>query len=324
MLTRHGSGGWGLVLVLAAAIPVVAQQTPSPQVATNWTEEQLKRAVAPVRAGRVLTPKSWPNGARVAVCISFDVDNETWVLARGETAPVPLSAGEFGALTAFNRVLGLLDRHQIPASFYVPAVSAVLHPHMLPEIVKRGRHEVALHGWVHENLLELNDRAEEERLLRQSIDLITKATGRRPVGYRAPSWVFSRHTLDLLRDAGLLYDSSLMARDEPYELLSNDQSTGLVELPVDWGLDDAPFFGRAGALPDPERVFQAYRDDFDAAYADGTMFMLTLHPQVIGRRATMMHLDRLITHIKTKPGVWFATGEQIAQYVKKTAGLGTR
>lgn len=311
-----------VVLTIGAVVVFVsslAAQQPARQAGVTWTDEQFRQAVAPVRAGRVLTPKSWPDGARVAVCLSFDVDNETWNLARGDTAPVPLSAGEFGALTGFRRVLELLDRHRVPASFYVPGVSAMLHPHMLPEIVKRG-HEVALHGWVHENVLALDDRAEEERLLRQSIALLTKATGKPPVGYRAPSWVFSRHTIDLLRGAGLLYDSSLMSRDEPYELLSNGQPTGLVELPVDWGLDDAPFFGRTGALPAPELVFQAYREDFDQAYADGTLFMLTMHPQVIGRRATMTHLDRLVAYMKSKPGVWFATAEQIARYVLNAPG----
>jgi peptidoglycan/xylan/chitin deacetylase (PgdA/CDA1 family) len=286
----------------------------------KWTEAQLKEAVAPVRSGRKLTPKSWPEGARVAVCLSFDVDTETWGLPTGEIAPVPLSAGEYGATSGLPRILQLLDRHDLPASFYIPAVSLILHPEMLPTLMKSGRHEIALHGWVHENLPDLDDAAEEERLLNQAIDYLTKAVGKRPVGYRAPSWAFSKHTLDLIRKAGFLYDSSLMGMDQPYEIDSNGKPTGMVELPVEWILDDAPFFeGYAGTLPAPEQVFRIYKDEFDVAYSEGTMFMLTMHPRVIGHRSRMLHLEEFVKYMKSKPGVWFATGEQIARYLKDSS-----
>jgi peptidoglycan-N-acetylglucosamine deacetylase len=267
-----------------------------------------------VRAGRVLAPPTWPNGAKVAVCLSFDVDNEQ--LARGETLPVPMSAGQYGATTGLPRLLRMLDRHNVPASFFIPAASLVVQPSMAQEIMKSGRHEIAVHGWIHENLPTLDNAAEEERLLTQAIDYLTQTTGKRPVGYRAPAWAFSRHTLGLIRKAGFLYDSSMMAMDEPYELVADGQPTGLIELPVEWILDDAPYFGRAGALPSPELIFKVYRDEFDMAYAEGTMFMLTMHPHVIGHRSRAVHLDRLIEYIKSKPDVWFATAEQIANYVK--------
>jgi len=299
-----------------------AAQAPAPpaqgggQPGTKWNEERLHAAVAPVRAGRALTPRSWPNGARVAVCLSFDVDNESFTLARGDTTPVTLSAGEYGAMNGLPRVLETLDRHGIAGSFYIPAVSALLHPRMIEDIRKPGRHEIGVHGWIHENLPELNDAAEEERLLNQAIDYLTKASGKRPVGYRAPSWAFSQHTLGLIRKAGFLYDSSLMAMDEPYEIVSNGQPTGLIELPVEWILDDAPYFGRAGSLPSPEAIFSVYRDEFDVAYAEGTMMMLTMHPHVIGHRSRIVHLDKLIGYMKSKPGVWFATAEDIARAVR--------
>ena len=306
-----------------AGAPAAGLAQPPPpgpgQPGTKWTEEQLQRAVAPVRAGRKLTPASWPGGTKVAVCLSFDVDNESFTLARGNTAPVVLSAGEFGAIIGLPRVLDLLGRHEIPASFYIPAVSAMLHPQMIKDIVKSGRHEVGVHGWIHENLLELNDAAEEERLLTQAIDYLTKATGTKPVGYRAPSWAFSQYTMGLIRKAGFTYDSSLMAMDEPYELMSDGQATGLIELPVDWILDDAPYFGSSGSLPSPELIFQAYKDEFDLAYQEGTMFMLTMHPHVIGHRSRIVHLERLIAYMKSKPGVWFATAAQIAGAVKGAA-----
>ncbi len=293
----------------------LAQDPAAAQPGTKWTEAQIREALAPVRAGKSLTPRTWPGNAKVAVCLSFDVDNEQ--LARGETLPVPMSAGQYGATTGLPRVLRLLDRHNLPASFFIPAASLIVQPSIAQDILQPGRHEIAVHGWIHESLPTLDDRAEEERLLTQAIAYLTKASGKRPVGYRAPAWAFSRHTLELIRKAGFLYDSSMMAMDEPYELVSHGQPTGLIELPVEWILDDAPYFGRTGALPSPEQIFKVYRDEFDLAYEEGTLFMLTMHPHVIGHRSRIGQLEKLVEYIKSKPGVWFATAEQIATYVRQ-------
>ncbi|HYL74920.1 MAG TPA: polysaccharide deacetylase [Bryobacteraceae bacterium] len=289
------------------------------QPGTKWTQEQLRQAVAPARAGRKLTPPSWPGKARVAVCLSFDVDNESYLLARGETSPTTLSAADFGAQTGLPRILALLDRHRIPASFFIPVVSAVLHPEMIPAILKSGRHEIGVHGWIHEFLPGLSGEAEEERLLNQAIEYLTKASGKRPVGYRAPAWAFSAHTIGLLRKSGFLYDSSLQAMDEPYELMSNGERTGIIELAIDWTLTETPYLGRGGTMPSPELLYQLYKEEFDGAYEQGTMFVLTLHPHVTGHRAPMRHLEQFVTYMQSKPGVWFATGEQIAGYLNKSA-----
>ncbi len=305
-----------LITCLLGAVGAIAQQQAS-QPGTRWTEDQLRRAVAPARVGRKLTPKAWPGNARVAVCLSFDVDNESYLLARGETSPTTLSAADFGAESGLPRILQLLDRHQVPASFFIPAVSAVLHPEMIPAILNSGRHEIGVHGWIHESLVGLASEAEEERLLNQAIDYLAKAAGKRPVGYRAPAWAFSKDTIGLLRKSGFLYDSSLQAMDEPYELVSNGEPTGIVELAIDWTLTETPYLGRGGTLPSPELLFQLYKEEFDGAYEQGTMFVLTLHPHVSGHRAPLHHLDQLIAYMKGKPGVWFATAEQIARYVKQ-------
>src|SRR5690348_10794953 len=192
-----------LTLALASTAPPRAaagqQAGQNTQPGTRMTDDQLRQMVAPARVGRILTPKSWPNNARVAVCLSFDVDNESYLLARGETSPTTLSAGDFGAETGLPRILRLLDRHQIPASFFIPAVSALLHPEMIPAILQNGRHEIGVHGWIHEYLPPITDAAEEERLLNKAIDFLTKAANKRPVGYRAPSWAFSARTLDQIR-----------------------------------------------------------------------------------------------------------------------------
>ena len=292
---------------------------PSSLPGIRWSEDQIKQAIAPLRAGRKLTPKSWPNNARVAVCVSFDIDNESPALARGNTNPdlSAMSDTEFGSKEGLPRILRILDQRGIPASFYIPAVSSIIAPDMIQAIQKSGRHEIALHGWIHEPVASLLDAAEEERLLTQSIDYFTKVTGKRPVGSRTGGWAISPYTIGIEQKLGLLYDSSMMAMDEPYELVTNGKPTGLVELPVTWVQDDAPYFGRNGALPSPELIFNVYRDEFDMAYEERTMLMLTMHPHVSGRRSRAVHLAKLLDYMKAKPGVWFATAQQIAEYVKK-------
>jgi peptidoglycan-N-acetylglucosamine deacetylase len=301
------------------AAPPQQGQAGGPQPGLNWSDDELKKVAHHVRAGRKLTPKSWPDGARVAVCLSFDPDNFSIALNRGDNAPVTISEGEYGALTGIPRILRLLDKYNVPASFYVPAVSALMHPEMMQAIGKSGRHEVALHGWIHENPMTLNDPVEEWRLISQAIDVLEKASGKRPTGSRNPSWTMSTYTVGLLEKAGLLYDSSLQAMDEPHDVLIDGRSTGIVELPVNWVLDDAPFLPATASLPSPRLILQTFKDDFDVAYREKTLFMLTMHPHITGQRSRMKHLEELIVYMKSKPNVWFATADEIAKYVKAHA-----
>lgn len=315
-----------MVLKLAAAVLLIgfltacdaSQHTASGvnPITVDSTEDQIRQAVGTARLGKKLTPKVWPNGARVAICLSFDVDNE--LLQRANPLPVPLSVGEYGATTSIPRILALLDRHQVPATFFIPAMGAMLHPEIVPSIVSRHRHEIGVHGWVHEFWPGIGDAAKEERLLTQSIDYLTKAAGTRPVGVRAPGSGFSPNTFDLIRKAGFLYDSSLLAADEPYEIVSRSQPSGVIEIPISEIDNDYVYYGETanGSLPSPDAVFQIYRTEFDLAYEEQTLFILTQHPHVGGRRSRIVQLDRLIAYIKSKPGVWFATMQQVADYVK--------
>ena len=288
-------------------------------ITVDFTEQQIKLSMSGARLARKLTPKSWPNGARVAVCLSFDVDNE--LLQRENPLPVPLSVGEYGATTSLPRILSLLDRHDVPATFFMPAMSSMLHPEMVPSILSRHRHEIGVHGWIHEFWPGIGDPAKEEKLLTESIDYLTRVSGKRPVGVRAPGSGFSPQTFDLIRKARFLYDSSLLAADEPYEIESKGKPSGVIELPISEVDNDYPYYGENanGALPSPEAVFQIYKAEFDLAFEEKTMFILTQHPHVGGRRSRIVQLDRLITYIKSKPGVWFATMEQVASYVKRSS-----
>jgi peptidoglycan/xylan/chitin deacetylase (PgdA/CDA1 family) len=308
-------------LTLLACEDEEDNDAPQVQPGWQWSPERVSETVSAVRAGRSLQPRSWPNGARVAVLLSFDVDNETIALRFGEPTIGALSQGEYGARVGLRRVVDLLDRHQIPASFFIPAVSLQLNPGMAGIIQRSGRHEFGVHGWIHELNTGLPADV-ERRLLVQAIDTLTKLTGSRPVGYRAPSWNFSPNTLAILRELGFMYESSMMSDDRPYELLANGEPTGIVELPVEWILDDAPLLNPQGdRYSAPREVLQVYVDEFDKAYEEGTMFLLTMHPHYIGHRSRVVILEGLIDHIRSKRGVWWATHKQVAEYVKAQAGM---
>lgn len=300
----------------------VAQDQVSPDEPWNWPEEYVFEQVNRVRAGRNLNPDSWPGGARVAVLLSYDVDNETVMgLRSGEISVGPLSQGQYGARVALPRVVKLMDEQNIPATFFFPAWSLKLAPEQAEVIQSSGLHEIGVHGWIHE-LNTVLDAETEERLLRQAIAEIERITGTRPVGYRAPSWNHSPNTLSIVRELGFLYESSLMHDDRPYEVLQDGQPTGLVELPVEWILDDAPLFNpRGNSYMNPRDVMQVWIDEFDKAWEEGTMFLLTMHPHVIGHRSRIVALEGLIEHMQQKGDVWFGTHEQAARYVKERAGM---
>jgi peptidoglycan/xylan/chitin deacetylase (PgdA/CDA1 family) len=282
--------------------------------------EELRAQYQHYGVGKRLRPKTWPNGARVAVALSFDIDNATVPLSRGQLGSEDLSRGMYGAVDGVPRILGMLDRQNVPVSFFIPAVSALLNPEMIPDILSHKRHEIGIHGWIHEHLGVLDNAAEEQSLLNQSIETLTKAIGKRPVGYRAPSWAMSKYTMGQVKAAGFLYDSSLMASDSAYEVTIDGQASGVIELPIERILDDAPYYGASnGSLPSPELVDQIYRAEFDVAYEEGGLYVLTMHPHYTGHRSRVLWLEKLITYMKSKPGVWFATHEEIANYLKKSA-----
>ncbi|MCU1628968.1 MAG: polysaccharide deacetylase [Pseudonocardia sp.] len=285
----------------------------------QWDEPTWRGHVERVRAGERLVPPSWPGGARVAVAISFDPDHETIPLRDGETRPGKLAQGEYGSRVAAPRILELLAEYSVPASFFMPAVSALLHPAEVEAYIAGG-HEVAVHGWIHERNMLLG-RDDELDLTLRALEVLERLSGVRPVGIRTPSWDFSDNTLAIIEQLGLRYDSSLMADDEPYELLAAGRRTGIVEIPVEWIRDDAPYLmmDRYGALrpyTPPRALLDLWRDEFDAARAEGGLFQLTLHPHVIGHRSRLVVLRELIAYIAAHDDVWFATHAEVADVAR--------
>ncbi|MCG6113293.1 MAG: polysaccharide deacetylase [Paracoccus sp.] len=290
----------------------------------EWPEDVWRAKVGAVRAGRSLLPERWPGGARCAVALSFDSDHETNELRDGGHSVARLSWGEFGARRGIPRIRQVLDRHGAKATFFVPAVAALLHPDEQRALAQDG-HEIGLHGWIHELNTTLNAATERDLMMRAA-DTLERVSGWRPVGMRTPSWDYSPATLAIAREMGLLYDSSLFSDDDPYEILQDGKPTGMVELPVEWIRDDAVYFmmNRFGAqrpYTPPVDVLDIFLREFEGAYAEGGLFLLTMHPHVTGYRSRIFILEQLLERIAAKGDCWIATHAQIAAYCAEHVGL---
>jgi len=261
----------------------------------------------------------WPGGAAVAITLSFDLDAETLWWDDPETMTGqrgPLSQGAYGPRVALPKILALLERRGLRATFFVPSWVAEHYPEAIRDILAGG-HEIGAHGVRHVPPTEL-DPAEERRRLAESIEVLARMTGSRPAGYRAPAWALSDATLDLVSGAGFLYSSNLMDADLPY---LHADPPGLVELPVSWVLDDAPHFwfdesSWNKTIMSAATVKALWQEEFSAAYAANGYFGLTMHPQFIGRPARLQMLDELLEWIETFDGVWIATCKEVAEHVK--------
>jgi len=283
----------------------------------QWPDEQWRACVNRVRAGRALRPRTWKDGARCAVALSFDSDHETNELRDGGQSIGRLCWGEYGSRVGVPRILELLGKHAIPATFFVPAVTALLHPDEQRRIVAEG-HEIGLHGWIHELNSTLAYDAECD-LLHRAADTLESVTGARPVGQRTPSFDFSPHTLAIAKELALLYDSSLMADVDCYELLLDGEASGVVEMPVEWSRDDGVYllmtrFPSSRPYTPPSDVLDIFRRELDAAYEEGGIFQLTMHPHIIGYRSRLWILEELIRHAMSRGDVWFATHRDVVQW----------
>ncbi|MFC0408938.1 polysaccharide deacetylase family protein [Roseomonas elaeocarpi] len=288
----------------------------------EWPEPTWREITGRARAGRSLAPKSWPHGARCCVALSFDADHDTIPLRDGDQSPMRISQGQYGNRQGVPRIRRLLERHGIQASFFYPAVSALLYPDEVRAVVAEG-HEIGIHSWIHEANTQLPPGVERELTMRAA-DTLEQVSGKRPVGMRTASWDFSVDTMNIIREMKLLYDSSLMADDDPYEIVADGEATGIVELPVEWIKDDAPYFNFqrfSGLRPytPPSGVEEIFRAEFDGAYRENGLFLLTMHPHITGHRSRIALLERLIEYMRGHEGVCFMTHEQVARYCLEQA-----
>ncbi|MDZ7727363.1 MAG: polysaccharide deacetylase [Dehalococcoidia bacterium] len=274
--------------------------------------------------------------ADIDVCLSFDFDAiSAWVGPRGSKSPVLIARGEFGQVGA-ERLLGLLDEYDVPGTWFIPGHTIDTFPEVCQRIAIAG-HEVGYHGYCHEAPSSKRDETEERGLLERSIACIERISGKAPAGHRLPGGNLGDRWLGLLLEYGFSYDSSMAPfdyapsyvrrgdvprTDGPHEF---GQEVDLVELPFDWNLDDWPYFtpergnGIEG-LRSPNDVYDAWAAEFDYLYrkvGEG-VFVLTLHPQCIGKGARMLMLERLIAHIKSHSGVRFRRMSEVAEDFRKT------
>lgn len=253
----------------------------------------------------------WKNGYQCCVNISFDYDSNSAIMRQVPLDIVAQSRGRFAPNVAIPRILDLLDKHEITTTFFTPGWTVDHFTETVEEIVSRG-HELAAHGYFHERLTEITPEAEESVFQRGLVAF--EKMGVKPEGFRAPSWVISDRTIKLIQKLGFKYDSNMMDSDMPYMLFWRDEDTSLVELPVEWMLDDWVQFElyRRG----PEAAYSVWKPEFEGIYELGRYFGLTCHPQAIGRISRLKMLDKLITEMKEKGDVWFATCKEVADWTR--------
>lgn len=244
------------------------------------------------------------------VLLTFDFDAESAQMRQTPDLPVAISKGRYARI-GIERILETLRKFGISSTFFVPGWTAQRYDDQVRLLLADG-HEIGTHGYLHERLNEMKP-AEEWKMHEKSSNIIEQITGRKPMGFRAPYWEWSTSTLTFLRKAGYRYDSSLMDEDEPYLLSDEGKPTGMVELPVSWTLDDWGLFevDRRG----PDEVFEIWRAEFEAIYERNIpYFMLTMHPECIGRPARIRMLELLIESMIRKPGVAFSTCAEVAEH----------
>lgn len=266
----------------------------------------------------------WPGGRRAAVVFSVDVDVETPFIWANRGKPVrtlgELEQRRFGARRGVGRLVGLLREFGLQGSFYVPGGVMEAYPWIVPGILEAG-HEVGLHGFYHERMETLDDAAFRS-VMERSLALYRAQGGAEPVGFRSPAWELGPEQVRLLEDPAIAYDSSLMGFEHPYTI------DGVVEVPVHWSVDDAPYYRYFGDARDtrpptgPNRLLDDWVWVFDAIAGTGGLFMITVHPWMSGRAPRVAMLRRLLEHAARNSDIWFATAREVAYWHRSSVNAG--
>ena len=252
----------------------------------------------------------YPEGVRIAVNFTIDFDAQLNRRLRNEPI-MELAKGEFGGRVGIWRILDLFDKHKVKLTIFTPGRICELYPDALKEAAKLGN-ELANHTWEHRVPSEFD--LEKDHLLKAT-DAIENVCQKRPIGSR------SGHKISLLKQEGYIYQSFNCADDIPYYICDDNQKY-ILNLPLHLVLDDAmyfnfAFFGSVNAgqrLEEPGKVLDIWLSAFSRLYKSGSYMNIVLHPFVSGRSLRIEMLDQLIFEMKKRPGVWFPTCEELAQY----------
>lgn len=266
---------------------------------------------------------TWPDNYRAAAMFTFDLDAEEAWRVKAEADPaydkLPIrTRGEFGPDVAVPRILDLFDEYDLRCTFFIPGRVMESYPDLARQIRDAG-HEIGHHGYTHRPPNALS-RSEQREEIERGLDVFDDVLGTRPTGYRSPSNELSEYTLELLAEHDLAYDSSLINSDLPYVHDSTDAP--VVELPNVLSLEDWPYFGfnydppfqYSGGIVPTDDVFDSWRREFDGIHEYGRYFLLTLHPQLIGRAGRMTMLEELVEHVQSTADTWIVTAEEIASH----------
>jgi peptidoglycan/xylan/chitin deacetylase (PgdA/CDA1 family) len=264
----------------------------------------------------------------IRAILSFDVDAEAPILVEGrryvDNAGV-MSHQAYGPLVGVPRILDLLAEYSLPATFFVPGLTADRYPQTVERILEAG-HEVGHHSYAHVSPFDQDDAAERADFERALAAL--ERLGVRPEGFRCPSWEPTWRTPALVAEHGLAYDSSLMDDDRPY--LLETPAGELVELPVHWSLDDweqyaylprPPF---KSAIESPQKVLDLWTSELDAMRRYGCLFVLTCHPFLSGRPHRVEVLRRLVEHALSAGDVEFVEAREAARRARLDAATPRR
>jgi len=261
----------------------------------------------------------WPKGAPAAVSLTFDVDadaGDCWRRLSGRLTT--LSEAQYGIGKGLERILRVLRGHEVTATFYVPGEVAHKYPQAIKALADAG-HEVGHHGYHHLFTDTVRPTEERDELLR-GLDALTEVLGRRPAGYRSPGWELTPLTLELLDREGFLYDSSCMGDDEPYTLRHGGHE--ILELPIDWSLDDWVFFRfsreAGGLMSDPEALLRTWTREMQNAIEESRHVTLTMHPEVMGRGYRCHVLSELIDWLRAR-NVWIVNHAELVRFLTANA-----
>ncbi|MDG1972477.1 MAG: polysaccharide deacetylase [Paracoccaceae bacterium] len=268
----------------------------------------------------IRNPIPWPNGAKCAVAISFDMDADSLIhIAKPEDSHdrlYPISMGRYGPMVALPRILDTYRRFGLKQSFFIPGWCLETYPDVAEAILKDG-HEIGHHGYLHED--PIKTRGQQREWFERTLDVHQRICGRKPNGYRAPVYNITQEVVDLMVEHGMRYDSSMMADDIPYQLQTPNGS--LYEMPVHWGTDDWPPFahydeiGYMMSVRAPSQGLAGFWEEFDAQYDAGGFFMLIIHPFLTGRLARWKQVEAWIAKTLDQKDVWFATLDEIADHM---------